>query len=161
MAEKTAKFPHFEKQYLVFIFYVKSIILNSKHFWFCFVSRKILVAEKIYKFSQRGKIIARNLAKKKISKNLNEDIRESCKKLILKKKGKKMSLNWKAFTIKVNWMRPFFLFFYLYSLNHEIFTQYQVEFALLMFDVMEIIAKVLPTPNSKFNQAEICTGLQI
>ena len=53
-------------------------------------------------------------------------------------------------------MRLFFVFFfYLYSLNHEIFTQYQVEFALLMFDVMEIIAKVLPTPKSKFNQAEI------
>ena len=54
-----------------------------------------------------------------------------------------------------------FFCFFPYSLNHEIFTQYQVEFALLMFDVMEIIAKVLPTPNSKFNQAEICTGFQI
>ena len=84
-----------KKQILRLQFYVKSIILNSKHFRFCFVSRKILVAEKIYKFSQRGKIIARNLAKK-ISKNLIEDIRESCKKLIFKKKKEKNVLELKS-----------------------------------------------------------------
>ena len=77
-----------------------------------------------------------------------------------KKKEKKCPWTEKHLQSKlIEW--DFFLFFYLYSLNHENFTQYQVEFALLMFDVMEIIAKVLPTPNSKFNQAEICTGLQI